>query len=370
MAIGFGSHMANTPMVIVWQGPDGNTILSQRQASSLVEPQPVTDPPRLARTPHRVNPTSNVSSILAFDMPRTNDTVQPLIWAFGITTPDASPTATIEQHLDAGTFSLNLTKELVIASNVLSSSVSSPSSSTGSSTATSGSPLLSQSSTPSASAARTSRTSGLLVAHAVLSAAGFLIVLPLGTLLARWSRVFTPKWFTAHWFINVVLGIPLICLGWALGPLAVAQQSGEHVVTAHQICGVVLFVLYIIEVALGTLVHLRRPKQGPSHPPRNVIHVVVGLAVFGLSIYETINGVNRDPSVTGVSQSVVVAICIGWAAVSSLAFHLSMPDPPAFLGGTLSNLSQSPSLISLDRCSLARTASGCSSSGDSSHRSA
>lgn len=53
----------------------------------------------------------------------------------------------------------------------------------------------------------------------------------------------------------------------------------------EQICGVALIVLYIFELALGTLVHLRRPKDGKGHPPRNVAHVVLGLAVFGLSIY-------------------------------------------------------------------------------------
>ena len=53
-----------------------------------------------------------------------------------------------------------------------------------------------------------------------------------------------------------------------------------------QISGVILFAVYIIEVALGTLIHLRRPKHGPAHPPRNVIHVLLGLVIFGLSIYE------------------------------------------------------------------------------------
>ncbi len=48
----------------------------------------------------------------------------------------------------------------------------------------------------------------------------------------------------------------------------------------------ILFVLYIIQVALGTLIHVRRPKHGRAHPPRNVVHVVLGLALFGLSIYE------------------------------------------------------------------------------------
>ena len=113
-----------------------------------------------------------------------------------------------------------------------------------------------------------------------------------------------------------------------------------------KITGVILFALYLIEVALGTLVHLRRPKDGErAHPPRNVVHVALGLVIFGLSIYEvrhlhltllpvrcvvrdasaaadatsakqTINGADRDPGVSGASEKAVVAICISWAVVS------------------------------------------------------
>ncbi|KAI0807255.1 hypothetical protein C8Q74DRAFT_1226759 [Fomes fomentarius] len=310
MAIGFGTHMANSPMVIVWQIPNGTTILSQRQASGLEEPLPVVLPPRVASLSHGVSTSLGLSSILAFDIPK-NDTVQSLIWAFGTTTPDSSPTASIEQHLDAGAFSLDLTKELLVAV---------------SETGTTG--TISPAPPPQSSSAFASdvlsRTNSLQVAHAVLCAAGFLIVLPLGTLSARWSRVFTPKWFTAHWIINVVLGIPLVCVGWAFGPLAVAQQGREHIVTAHQICGVVLFVLYIIEVGLGTLVHLRRSKQRASHPPRNIIHVGLGLAVFGLSIYEAVNGVHRDSAINSASRKIVVVICLGWAVAFAGTYALGL----------------------------------------------
>ncbi|KAI1790796.1 hypothetical protein LXA43DRAFT_1145135, partial [Ganoderma leucocontextum] len=281
MAIGFGSQMANTPMVILWQTVNGTVTLSQRQASGRVEPLPVTDPPRRATVALRDDTSQGVSTILAFDIPKNNDTIQSLVWAFGVTAPVADPSAFIQQHLDAGTFSLDLSKELHVASV----SASAPTTST-----RSGGLATTVDSAPSQSSPVTtsslSRTDGLLVAHAALSAAGFLILLPLGTLVARWARVFTPRWFTAHWFINVVLGIPLVCVGWALGPLAVAQRGRAHVVTPHQqICGVALIVLYIFELALGTLVHLRRPKDGKGHPPRNLAHVVLGLAVFGLSIY-------------------------------------------------------------------------------------
>lgn len=40
--------MANTSMVILWQTINGTIILSQRQATGLIEPLPVTDPPRRA----------------------------------------------------------------------------------------------------------------------------------------------------------------------------------------------------------------------------------------------------------------------------------------------------------------------------------
>ena len=52
---GFGSTMANTPLVILWQLANGTTVLSQRQASGRVEPLPVTHPPRLASLPSRAN---------------------------------------------------------------------------------------------------------------------------------------------------------------------------------------------------------------------------------------------------------------------------------------------------------------------------
>ena len=324
--------MANTPMVILWQAANGSTILSQRQAAGRVEPLPVTHPPRQATVvipddpvrldtfcptscPERVPPDlpqspnpNDVSPVLSFRIEK-NETSQPLIWAFGVTAPDPDPNAAIEQHLDAGSFTLNLSKLLEISSVSATGASSMPSSTT----ASQSSPAPTASFVPDNPL---SRNNSLLVAHAVLCAAGFLILLPLGALVARWARVCTPKWFTAHWFINIVLGIPLICIGWALGPLGVAQQGLEHVVTAHQvskrvvellldrpraelscfftqpnarllqITGVILFALYIIQVAIGTLVHLRRPKDGHIHPLRNVVHVVLGLAIFGLSIYE------------------------------------------------------------------------------------
>ena len=64
---GFGSQMANTPMVILWQATNGTTILSQRQPSGRVEPQPVTHPPRQASV-------VNSADVVRLDTPRTSCT--------------------------------------------------------------------------------------------------------------------------------------------------------------------------------------------------------------------------------------------------------------------------------------------------------
>lgn len=45
---GFGSQMANTPMVIMWSNSDGTITLSQRQAQREVMPTVVANPPRVA----------------------------------------------------------------------------------------------------------------------------------------------------------------------------------------------------------------------------------------------------------------------------------------------------------------------------------
>lgn len=46
----------------------------------------------------------------------------------------------------------------------------------------------------------------LIIAHAVLVSLGFLILLPLGAILARYLRTFSPKWFFGHWIAQLGLG--------------------------------------------------------------------------------------------------------------------------------------------------------------------
>ncbi|KAJ3007019.1 hypothetical protein NUW54_g3716 [Trametes sanguinea] len=45
-----------------------------------------------------------------------------------------------------------------------------------------------------------------IIAHAIFCVIGFLGFLPLGALLARYTRTYTPSWFTAHWICQLALG--------------------------------------------------------------------------------------------------------------------------------------------------------------------
>lgn len=210
--------------------------------------------------------------------------------------PDPDPSTTIEQHLDAGQFSLDLTKSI--------DSPSTTSSTPSLSSTISTSPTRSPTPQPSLHKEGPFRDP-ILGAHIVLSFIGFMVLLPAAALIARWGRTRSAVWFKAHWLITVVFGIPTIVIGWVLGPLSMSRRGRAHIVNEHQVIapccpsvvlvtkgpclqigGVILFGLYILQISLGTHIHLRRPKQGNIHPPRNVVHVVLGLFLLGFSMFQ------------------------------------------------------------------------------------
>ena len=199
--------------------------------------------------------------------------MQSLIWAFGVTSPNSTdPSATIEQHLDAGTFSLDLSKTSddddgsddgddddgqSSTSNPPSSATSTSGSSSlsVSSASTSSSPIQtdpshsSSSTTPSSSFSGSAQSSAvpafssstqqkhhtILAAHALLCFLGFACFLPLAAVIARWGRTASNHWFRAHWITIVALGLPTMLPGWALGPVLVSRERHKHVVNEHQV---------------------------------------------------------------------------------------------------------------------------------------
>lgn len=166
------------------------------------------------------------------------------------------------QHLDAGSFSLDLSKNRdggkysepgtssglgsTIASSATSSSTPTPSVPEGASLTSAHAVSTAPSSLSSASAlpqtqpldspslhAGTRRN--ILLAHALLSFLGFCVCLPISAIVTRWCRTAYPYWLRVHWYLVAFLAAPLGTIGWALGPAVVAVHGQRHVDNEHQV---------------------------------------------------------------------------------------------------------------------------------------
>lgn len=80
------------------------------------------------------------------------------------------------------------------------------------------------------------RNEKIIIAHGVIASLGFLVLLPAGSLVARWARALTPKWFKAHQAF-MLIAMPVITVGWVLGPIAVMARQATHLFDAHQVSG-------------------------------------------------------------------------------------------------------------------------------------
>ncbi|KIP06003.1 hypothetical protein PHLGIDRAFT_478785 [Phlebiopsis gigantea 11061_1 CR5-6] len=356
MAIGFGTSMNNTPVVVMWPNEDGSVTLSQRLATGHVEPHPDPSPSRVATVSNHMDITSDTSPILAFDMTNTGDSVQSLIWAFGVTSPNSTdPSADIEQHLDAGTFSLDLSKtgdgdddggdddgksststpsssatstsgssSLPVSSASTSSSSIQTSSSHSSSTTTASSSFSTSaqsSAVPAFSSSSQENHHTILAAHALLCFLGFAVVLPLAAVIARWGRTTTNHWFRAHWITIVALGLPTMLPGWALGLVLVSRERHKHVVNEHQIVGVVIFSLCLLQMSVGTFIRWRSSLHAKqAHPPRNVVHILLGLIIIALALYETFTGISHTMLLSSTTKKMLTIGCALWTIAVVAAY--------------------------------------------------
>ncbi|EMD33767.1 hypothetical protein CERSUDRAFT_87110 [Gelatoporia subvermispora B] len=283
MAMGFGTQMADSPMVIMWGNSDGSITLSQRQAPQEVMPTVVPSPPRVATAMPALSTLSgsNPQFVYTIDTDSTGETN--IIWAFGNINPDSSAVdATLQQHLNSGPTSLNLAKPLTTSSN-------------GSSNGTTPTTTV-----PAGNAAAPPLLpyQKLIVAHAILCVIGFLGLLPLGAILARWARTFTSTWFQGHWIVQFLLALPVIVAGVGLGIGAVSKQLGaKHLDDDHKRWGIALFVLYFVQITLGAVVHYVKPRSWTierKRPTQNYFHAVLGLLIIGIAFYQVRTGFKTE----------------------------------------------------------------------------
>jgi hypothetical protein len=134
------------------------------------------------------------------------------VFSYSLVLPDKAPDAILSQHQRVGYLTFDLTKEFVL-------------------------PVHQTLAHPKSTANEFNRLEKVIVLHAFCVSLGFLVLLPAGSLIARWGRSFTPKWFKAHLVSNMVFALPVITLGVLLGPVIVYIKPTFriHLANAHEV---------------------------------------------------------------------------------------------------------------------------------------
>lgn len=337
LALGFGRKMDHTQMVIMWPDEDGNVVRSQRFGWGHEEPSPLLNPKRHAfpKDPVATSwlPTPN-SIRMAFNMTanRTELEVNPieeLIWAYSMTRPSGEARSQLMPHYRAGRIRVDYRKEVVVPPppgahpSIVSPTPQKPNTDI-MIEGGSGTGIFDDDSVPWGDHEK------FIVVHAVLITFGFLVLLPSGSLIARWTRTITPNWFKAHSIINMTCALPIILIGWLFGPVAVANHDAPHFMTVHQICGVFLLVLYLLQVGLGRYIHRRRAAglvpSNKHHPPSNILHVLMGISVITFAFVQVRSGLNEWETATtrGPLHSWCHNLWLAWCLIVPFAYLVGL----------------------------------------------
>ena len=65
--------------------------------------------------------------------------------------------------------------------------------------------------------------------------------------------------------------------------------------------GLVLFIFYVVQVIIGNLIHLFKPKSAlRRRPPQNYFHAFFGILIIATAFYQVRTGYHEEwPEVTG-----------------------------------------------------------------------
>ncbi|KDQ33696.1 hypothetical protein PLEOSDRAFT_1033301 [Pleurotus ostreatus PC15] len=298
--------MINTQMVIVWKNRSNATSISQRITEHYREPHIVRSPPRRAFVEDVTDFVSAATQWIVWTVLPEGHTNERYIWAFSKTRPSGGDAdETINMHFGAGYFELDLTKDLPVSSPTQATDAA----------------VVPEESNPS-------NHGKLIVLHGLLLSAGFLLFLPFGSLVARWGRTLTSHWFKVHWISNMLLGLPVITLGFLLGPLAVSSDGAGHFRSAHHIYGFVLYGVFILQLFLGRRIESRPLiPDAPAHPSINILHVVLGLSILCFAVFQvrTYSGLQLLETALGYpAPSAVWGLWKAWVIILPIAYLVGL----------------------------------------------
>ncbi|KAG8897988.1 hypothetical protein FRC01_011075, partial [Tulasnella sp. 417] len=240
-------------MVITWPNSDGTITISQREATEHVMPTVVPNPTDVATLAagNTILSTNSTTIAFTYPLPSAPQNAVPMIWSYSTKKPSSSAVdAKLVQHDKMGTATMDLTQIV----NALATGTGATTTVVGTSTQTIiplptgvSSHESSSDDEPLTDSEKTIRT------HGILMTTGFLLFLPLGIFIARFSRTIPflkDKWFTAHWFVQFIVSAPIIVSGWFIAYNYVGQ---DHFRDGHT-------------MLLGAIIHFFKPKRKPLPP--------------------------------------------------------------------------------------------------------
>lgn len=253
LGLGIGEGMTNGYLMVAWPNDDGSITLSQREGEDGFQPK-LTD----QQDDLTLLSSSNIDNklIVEFTRPlnvkgnkgRTVEIEQTFGYAFSTLNPgDRNKDAFLPSHDYNGNVRLNLKEggsELALT-----------------------------------------RYDKLIIAHASLMFAAWLVIIPCAIFIARFGRNILPtKWFKLHVGIQVSLSTPVILAGSSLSFVAAGSQLKFD--DPHQIVGFVLFLGFFVQLAIGAIHHHLYDKDRNHTPWWTKLHWWFGRALVVLAAFQ------------------------------------------------------------------------------------
>jgi len=154
----------------------------------------------------------------------------------------------------------------------------------------------------------------LILAHATCGSIAFMLAAPIAVLIGRLGRSI-PGWVMAHRLIQVLITFPLAIAAIVLGGKAVDNSLSGHLSDTHKKTGVALFILLVLQIVLGAVIHHLFNPNRTRRPSRNWAHVVLGITIIILGVVQVRLGMGEYYRWFGRDTPKVV-ICVYWIVVS------------------------------------------------------
>ncbi|KAK0561201.1 hypothetical protein OC861_005937 [Tilletia horrida] len=123
----------------------------------------------------------------------------------------------------------------------------------------------------------------VIIAHITFMIAGWMVVIPLGALLARYGRTYF-KWLRYHRIVQLI-GMIFVTVGFALAVTFHNLIPGfTHFSTPHGKLGLAIFVLGWAQSFLGQTGHLLFRSRQIRY--LNYSHIILGITTFALAILQ------------------------------------------------------------------------------------